>query len=456
MQELSNVGQTGYLLSVAAIAVAFLLILIMKFKVHAFVSLIIVSFLTAVATGIKIENILPSKLGGFGGTLASVALLVGLGAMIGKILDISGGAQVLADTLINAFGEKRAPLAVGVASLFFAFPIFFDAGLMVMLPVVLTVAKRMGGSLLTYALPATGAFSVMHVFMIPHPGPVAAAMLLNANVSYLIGIGLIIAIPTWFCSSYLFGLWAGKKWNVAVNDLFATQNAEKPANPPKFSTVIFILLTPVILIFINAIISSLQKYGVLEQSTFLNYLSTIGQTPIALLITVILCVITFNKSLGAKKIETLCEKALAPICSVVLVTGAGGMFGGILRESGIGNALATVLSDFGIPVILAAFIISSCLRIAQGSATVAVTTTAALIAPIVNETVGLTPVETCSIVLSIAAGSVICSHFNDSGFWLVKGLFGIDEKLTLKTWTVLETLISIIGFTLACVFYILF
>ncbi len=145
MQELSNVGQTGYLLSVAAIAVAFLLILIMKFKVHAFVSLIIVSFLTAVATGIKIENILPSMLGGFGGTLASVALLVGLGAMIGKILDISGGAQVLADTLINAFGEKRAPLAVGVASLFFAFPIFFDAGLMVMLPVVLTVAKRMGG-----------------------------------------------------------------------------------------------------------------------------------------------------------------------------------------------------------------------------------------------------------------------------------------------------------------------
>lgn len=176
---------TSYLLSVAGIAVVVLLVLIMKLRVHAFASLVVVSAFTALATGIPYDKIIPGMMSGFGGTLASVALLVGLGAMIGKILEQSGGAQVLADTLIKILGEKKAPLALGIASLLFAFPIFFDAGLVVMLPVILSVGKRLGGSLLMYAMPATGAFSVMHVFLPPHPGPVAAASVLGANVGLL-------------------------------------------------------------------------------------------------------------------------------------------------------------------------------------------------------------------------------------------------------------------------------
>lgn len=172
---------TGYLLSVAAFAVMLLLMLIMKLRVHAFASLVIVSSLTALATGIPYSSIISQMMSGFGGTLSSVALLVGLGAMIGKILEQSGGAQVLADTLIKVLGERKAPLALGIASLLFAFPIFFDAGLVVMLPVILSVGKRLGGSLLMYALPATGAFSVMHVFLPPHPGPVAAATVLGTK-----------------------------------------------------------------------------------------------------------------------------------------------------------------------------------------------------------------------------------------------------------------------------------
>lgn len=171
MDHATAVEQTGYLLTVAVIAVAVLLLLIMKFKIHAFASLILVSLGTALACGIELTKIVPAMLSGFGGTLASVAVLVGLGAMIGKILEYSGGAQSLADTLIGVLGKERAPLALGIASLLFAFPIFFDAGLVVMLPVVLSVAKRLGGSLLKYALPSVGAFSVMHVFLPPHPGP---------------------------------------------------------------------------------------------------------------------------------------------------------------------------------------------------------------------------------------------------------------------------------------------
>lgn len=446
---------TSYLLSVAGIAVVVLLVLIMKLRVHAFASLVVVSAFTALATGIPYDKIIPGMMSGFGGTLASVALLVGLGAMIGKILEQSGGAQVLADTLIKILGEKKAPLALGIASLLFAFPIFFDAGLVVMLPVILSVGKRLGGSLLMYAMPATGAFSVMHVFLPPHPGPVAAASVLGANVGLLVFVGLCIALPTWYLSSYLFGLWCGKKWFVKVPELFSDDNQDQvKVTPPKFATVLAILLTPVILIFINTGITTLQSTGALPKSEMLSFLTIFGQTPIALLITLLLCLVVFGKEFGMKQLEKFCDKALGPICSVVLVTGAGGMFGGILRTSGIGDALASTLSDLGIPVICAAFIISACLRVAQGSATVALTTTAALIAPTLAGT-DLSQIEICTIVVAVAAGSVVLSHFNDSGFWLFKGLYGIDEKTTLKTWTVLETLIGVIGFAIAAIIYII-
>lgn len=446
---------TSYLLSVACIAVVVLLVLIMKLRVHAFASLVVVSAFTALATGIPYDKIIPGMMSGFGGTLASVALLVGLGAMIGKILEQSGGAQVLADTLIKILGEKKAPLALGIASLLFAFPIFFDAGLVVMLPVILSVGKRLGGSLLMYAMPATGAFSVMHVFLPPHPGPVAAASVLGANVGLLVFVGLCIALPTWYLSSYLFGLWCGKKWFVKVPELFSDDSQDQvKVTPPKFATVLAILLTPVILIFINTGITTLQSTGALPKSEMLSFLTIFGQTPIALLITLLLCLVVFGKEFGMKQLEKFCDKALGPICSVVLVTGAGGMFGGILRTSGIGDALASTLSDLGIPVICAAFIISACLRVAQGSATVALTTTAALIAPTLAGA-DLSQIEICTIVVAVAAGSVVLSHFNDSGFWLFKGLYGIDEKTTLKTWTVLETLIGVIGFAIAAIIYII-
>lgn len=440
-----------YLLFIAVCSILLLLILIMKFKLHAFLALTLVSFITAVVTGVNADQVVPTMMSGFGGTLASVALLVGLGTMIGRILEVTGGAKVLADTLIGRFGPEKAPFALGVASLLFGFPIFFDAGLMVMMPILFSVAKQFGGSTIKYALPVAGAFAVMHAFLPPHPGPVAASELLGANIGLLTIVGLLIALPTWYLGAYLYGLWAGERFNLPLPQAFlATQEVIDENNLPKFSTVLVILLMPLVLIFMDTGLHTLTVMGVVNgDATWVNALRMLGKTPIALMITLLFCLALFSKNYGMAKLEKLCGDSLAPICAVILVTGAGGMFGGVLRASGIGDALANLMSDTGMPVIVAAFLVSTALRVAQGSATVALTTTAALIAPMVAATTGLSALDLCFIVIAIASGATVLSHFNDSGFWLVGKLLDMDEKTTLKTWTVMETLLGTIAFTIA-------
>ncbi|GAA5191890.1 GntP family permease [Ferrimonas gelatinilytica] len=449
MTESATPENVGYLLSIAAGAIVLLLVFIMRFRIHAFVSLTLVSVLTALATGVAYDQVVPTMLGGLGGTLAGVALLVGLGAMIGVILEVSGGAQVLADTLINRFGKERAPMALGIASLMFGFPIFFDAGLMVMLPIIFTVASRFGGSVLKYALPSAGAFAVMHGFVPPHPGPVAAAELLGANIGLLLVVGLLVAIPTWYFGAYLFGLWAGKRFQLPVTNAFqmGDRTPLADADKPSFAVVLGILLLPVLLIFLDTGLNTLTVMGMLDGgATWVEMARMLGKTPVALLITLLVCLVYFSRTHGKDRLEKLCGDALAPICAVILVTGAGGMFGGVLRASGIGDALASVLSDTGMPIILAAFIISTLLRVAQGSATVALTTTAALLSPTVAAMTGLSQLDLCFIVIAIAGGATVLSHFNDSGFWLVSRFLQMDEKTTLKTWTVMETLLGGIAF----------
>ncbi|MWP81823.1 GntP family permease [Glaesserella parasuis] len=435
------------------VAIILLLVMIMKFKVHAFVALIIVSLLTALATGISVDKILPTLLGGFGSTLASVALLVGLGAMIGRLLEITGGAKVLADTLINKFGEKRAPFALGVASLLFGFPIFFDAGLVVMLPIIFSVAKQFGGSVLRYALPSAGAFAVMHAFLPPHPGPVASGDLLGANMGLLVIVGLICAIPTWYIGTYLFSMFVSKRIHVDLPKAFLNSlavNETAVQNPPSFKRVLIILLLPIFLILFDTGLNTLTVAKVVDGSDlWVQSLRLIGKTPVALLITLVVTILLLKGNRSYEQIEKICNNALGPICSIILVTGAGGMFGGVLRASGIGDELSALMSDTGMPIIVAAFIIATTFRVAQGSATVALTTTAALIAPMVAADTSLSQFDLCFIVISIASGATVLSHVNDSGFWLVSRFLEMDEKTTLKTWTALETSIGVVGFIIA-------
>ena len=457
--EMNWVLGTPALLGVAAGAIAVLLVLIMKFKVHAFLSLIIVSLLTAVATGIPTVRLMPTLLEGFGGTLAGVALLVGLGAMLGRMLETSGGAQVLTDALINRFGERRAPIALAVASLMLGFPIFFDAGLVVMLPIIFAVARRLGGSFLGYAFPSAVAFSVMHIFVPPHPGPVAATGLLGADVGLVLIFGLLVALPTWYVVGHLFGGYVGRKYDIPVPSILrgSTGDFTEFASAPRVGIIMTLLLLPIGLIFLNTGLNMAATAGLVSlDDAWVQVLRAIGETPVALLITVVLAMalLGWKKRKSATLVESVVDSALGPVSAVILITGAGGMFGGVLRASGIGNALAESLDAIGLPVIVAGFVIAALVRIAQGSATVALTTTAALLQPVVMGNATFNPVELAAIVLALAAGSVFAGHVNDSGFWLVSRFFEMDTKTTLKTWTVGQALLGVIGFTIALAIYL--
>jgi len=364
---------------------------------------------------------------------------------------------VLADTLINRFGEKRAPFALGVAALFFGFPIFFDAGLVVFLPIILTVARRFGGSLLYYALPAAGAFAAMHALVPPHPGPVAAAGLLDAPVGLTLIVGVPIAVVAWYLGAYLVSRVLAARIDVPMPDLlFGEMNGGRDSDgggsagaggpagdgttmtrtAPRFGVVLSLLLLPLVLISCNTVVDTLGSAGVIGgDETWAEALLLLGDTTVALLITVVAAVFVLGRrDRSMADVSTILDQSLGPICSIILITGAGGMFGGVLELSGIGEALSSSLSDLGISLILQAFVISTLLRVAQGSATVALTTAGGLLAP--------------------AAGATVLSHVNDSGFWLVSRFFGMDEKTTLKTWTVMETTLGTTAFAISAALWV--
>jgi gluconate:H+ symporter, GntP family len=456
MDNLAPAYSTPVLLLIAAAAVAVLLFLIMKVRLHAFVALVLVSLLTGVAAGIPLDQVPAALLAGFGTTLASVALLVGFGVMLGRLLEVTGGAQVLADSLINRFGEQRAPFALGVAALLFGFPIFFDAGLVVFLPIILTVARRFGGSVLLYALPAAGGFAAMHALVPPHPGPVAAGTALDGDIGVILLVGLPVAVVSWYLGVYLVSKALGRRFDVPVPDLLFGEvdgGADRPAvAPPAFGTVLGLLLVPLVLISFNTVLTTLVTNGTLDEGqAWVEALQLLGNTPVALLVTLLAAIGILGRRIGSMEATTrVLDQALGPICSIILITGAGGMFGGVLRISGIGEALTSSLSDLGMPLLLQAFLIATALRVAQGSATVALTTTAGLIA---SQAAGLDDLHIALLVVAIAAGATVLSHVNDSGFWLVSRFFGMDEKTTLKTWTVMETTLGVTAFLIAVVLW---
>ncbi|MEZ0492396.1 GntP family permease [Kineococcus sp. TBRC 1896] len=450
---------TTFLLLTAVVAIAVLLVLIIKVKLHAFYALVIVSLLTAVVAGIPAADLVSTLTSGFGNTLSTVALLVGFGAVLGRIVEVSGGARVLADTLVARFGESRAPLALSVASLFYGFPIFLDAAFVVMLPVVYTVARRLGGSLMLYALPAAGAFLVMHALVPPHPGPVAAASLLGADVGLVLVVGMLVALPTWYVMGYRLALALAKRADfLPVPDLLGRPSESSDQPRPRFGVILLVLLLPLVLIFGGTGSSTaVTNYGVDEDNPLVVVLQIIGATPVALLITsvlaMLLLVVRPNRGKVGGRLEEVVDSALAPVCSIILITGAGGMFGRVLTETGIGGALAGELDAAGLPLIVAGFLIAVALRIAQGSATVAGTTAAGLLAPAVAADPSLSALQLACLTVAMTAGAISFSHVNDSGFWLVGRFLGLDTATTLKTWSVVSTGIGLMAFGLVWVLW---
>ncbi|MCW4459153.1 GntP family permease [Microbacterium sp. MPKO10] len=449
------------LLAIAAIAIAVLLILIIKVRLHAFYSLVIVSILTALAAGVSATDLLDTVTGPFGETLGGVALLIGFGAVLGRIIEISGGAQVLAESLIRRFGDRKAPFALSLASFLFAFPIFLDAGFIVMLPIIYQVARRLKGGLLLYALPSTGAFLTMHALVPPHPGPTAASGIMGVDVGLVVLTSVLIAIPVWYLAGYRLALVIARRFpEFPVPNFLGSPRdfAKEGVTLPKFSTVLMMLLLPLILITLNTGAAALQTNGTVSgDEWWFPVLTAIGATPIALLITsivamIVLVVIPAKDKIGGA-IETIVDDALAPVCSIILITGAGGMFGGVLTATGIGGALADIFNSFGLPLIVAGFLIAVVMRVAQGSATVATTTAAGLLAPAVAATGGQSPLQLALIVVALGAGGISFSHVNDSGFWLVSRFLTLSTKDALKSWSVISTAVGFLAFAIAWALY---
>lgn len=452
---------TALLVIIALVAIALLLVLIVKVRLHAFFSLIVVSVLTGLAAGISMGDVVGVVIDGFSTTVGTVALLVGFGAVLGRIVEMTGGAQTLADKMLEKFGEKRAPLALAVASLFYAFPIFLDAGFIVMLPIIYTVARRLGGSFMLYVLPSIGAFLMMHALTPPHPGPTAAATVMGADIGMVVIVALLVGLPTWYLAGYRLGLLIAKRYpNMPVPSLLGEPKDYPEDERPGFWTIMFVLLLPLSLIFFNTVFSTLEADGAIgDDNVFYQLSRLIGTTSMALLITVLLAMVLLfvlprrgRGSIGGL-LEDLVDDALAPVCSIILITGAGGAFGRVLTETGIGQTLADGLDALGLPVILAGFLIAIAFRVAQGSATVAATTAGSIMAPAVTS-MNLGAIALAAVVVGICAGSITFSHVNDSGFWLIGRFCGFDTVTTLKTWTVIATAIGFMSFALASVVYV--
>jgi gluconate:H+ symporter, GntP family len=450
------------LVVIAVVAIAVLLLLIIKVRLHAFFSLIVVSVLTGLAAGISMGDVVSVVIAGFSNTVGTVALLVGFGAVLGRIVEMTGGAQTLADKMLERFGEKRAPLALAVASLFYAFPIFLDAGFIVMLPIIYTVARRLGGSFMLYVLPSIGAFLMMHALTPPHPGPTAAATVMGADVGMVVIVALLVGLPTWYLAGYRLSLIIAKRYpNMPVPSLLGEPKDYPEDERPGFWTVILVLLLPLLLIFFNTVFSTLEADGAVTEDNLAYQVSRlIGTTSMALLISVLLAMILLyvvprrrrREPIGGL-LENLVDDALAPVCSIILITGAGGAFGRVLTETGIGQTLADGLDALGLPVMLSGFLIAIAFRVAQGSATVAATTAGAIMAPAVTA-MNLGAIALAAVVVGICAGSITFSHVNDSGFWLIGRFCGFDTVTTLKTWTVIATAIGFMSFALASLVYV--
>ncbi|MEU6949411.1 gluconate:H+ symporter [Streptomyces sp. NPDC046316] len=456
---------TAGLLTVAALGIALLLVLIIKVRLQPFVALLAVSLGVGLAAGLSVTELFGTVQRsaatsvietGMGGILGHVAIIIGLGTMLGAILEVSGGAEVLSSRLLGLFGEKRAPLAMGLTGLIFGIPVFFDVGIFVLAPIVYAAAKRSGKSILLYCMPLLAGLSMTHAFLPPHPGPVAAAGLLHVSLGWVILMGVVVGIPA-VLAAWAYAAWIGRRVFVevpqdmveAAEDAKAQVAAERKDGaseaPVSLATVLLIIGTPLVLI-LAATFSSIA----LDASTARAVIEFFGNPFVALTIALLLAyyLLGIRRGWSRKSLEQVSTSSLKPVGNILLVVGAGGVFGAVLKASGVAQALSDTFNDVGLPVIVLAYLISLVLRVAQGSATVAIVTTAGIVLPLV-EGGDHSQAFLALVIMAISAGSIFASHVNDGGFWIVSKYFGISERDTLKSWTVLESVLSLAGFAVA-------
>ncbi|MFK4098768.1 SLC13 family permease [Streptomyces sp. NPDC019531] len=465
------------LLTIAVAGVATLLLLILRAKVQPFVALMVVSVGVALAAGVPAADLVKTIEDGMGATLGHIATIIALGAMIGRIIELSGGAHAFAHSLIEKFGSRRTPLALTVAGFVLGIPVFFEVGLIILMPIAYGVARAARKPLLIYALPMGAAMLTVHAFLPPHPGAVAVAATIGASQGLMLLLGLpitaVVAFLGYLVSRRLTrreypmdpavyaevygepeaagdGGGAGTAATAAEGG-HGTAVLTKPApsetgvRAPSFGMVLALIVTPILLILLGTI----GQNTLAEGSTLRAVLTVLGAPMVALLIDVALC----GWLLGARRgwnrahIAEVMGSALPPVAMVILVAGAGGVFGKVLVASGIGDAIADVLDRTGLPVLVLGFLTSLALRAAQGSATVALITTAGILTPLLQRA-DLSTGQLSLVALAMGAGALALSHINDAGYWMFTKLAGLDVAAGLRTWTVLTTVMGCAGFAL--------
>lgn len=429
-------------------AVALLLVLVLYVRLHAFVALLLTSLLVALLGGIPLADIVGVIEDGMGSTLGYIATVIGLGAMVGEMLRQSGGAEEIAATLLRSFGDDRTPWALSLTGLLVAIPVFFDVALILFIPLVYTLTERTGKSLLYYAIPLLAGIAVAHSFIPPTPGPVAVAGLIDADLGWVIFFGILAGIPSILIGGVFFGHYIAGQIHLDVPDVMREEEDEIDVDviPPSFGQALAVIGLPLGLILLG----TLSEVVLTEGNTGRRVLELVGHPFTALMGAAVLAfyVLGVRGGMPMEKVQTVATKALEPVGLIILVTGAGGVLGNVLVETGVGDALAEAMAASNLPVVLLAFLIAVVVRVSQGSATVSMVTAAGLVAPVIEAGDYSEPM-TGLVTISIAAGATVLSHVNDSGFWLVGRFLGMDEQQTLRSWTVMETIVGTVGFLVA-------
>lgn len=441
---------TALLLAIATASIVILLLLVIKAKVHPFVALLIVSLLVAVATGIPAEKIMEIIMSGMGSLLGHIAIIIVLGAMLGAVIEASGGAESLAQRFSKSLGIKRTVAALTMAAFILGIPVFFEVGFIIVIPLIYGFTKVARVSPLKFGLPMAGVMLTVHVALPTHPGPAAAAGILHSDMGWLMMIGLAISVPVGIIGYYVAKAMNRRHYHLSVEVLEQLQMAKpegaekknEPA-PPGALTISGLIVVPILLIVLGTISHSLLA----SDSVAGKVMTVIGTPPIALLIALGLAawLLGVRRGWSKDKLEDLTGRAIPGSASVILVAGAGGAFGKVLVESGVGKALALTLETLHLPLVPAAFILSLALRASQGSATVAILTTSGLLTSAVS---GEGDMARVLVTLAACFGGLGLSHVNDAGFWVVTRYLGLSVGDGLKTWTVLTTIMGLSGFAL--------
>ncbi|PYC81171.1 gluconate transporter [Streptomyces tateyamensis] len=444
-QALPHTHSDGRLLLAVLLSIGVIVLLISKLKLHPFLALTLGSGLLAAVAGAPFDKLTASFATGFGATVTSVGLLIGLGAMLGKLLADSGGAAIIADTVLGRASRRTLPWAMALIAALLGLPLFFEVGVVLLIPIVLMVAKRGDIPVLRVGIPALAGLSVLHGLVPPHPGPLVAIDALKADLGTTLALGLLIAVPTLVIAGPLFARVA-ERWvgPLALPETTQEAAAERPERTPAFGAVLATILLPVVLMLGKALVDVVidQPKDVTQR-----ILDFVGSPLIALLAAVLLAMVTLGRAAGFDKgrISDTVARSLGPIAGIVFIVGAGGGFKQTLIDVGVGDAVSHWAGKLHLSALLLGWLIAVLIRLATGSATVATITAAGIVSPLAA---GMSGTHAALLVLAVGAGSLFFSHVNDAGFWLVKEYFGMNVGQTIKSWSVMETVISVVAIAL--------